>query len=410
MGSPPASLWPTPPLCDYERGFAPQREQRPESDRPSADTETSMLVGLRRSLASVWGRDAKQKLVDSILRRFDVGSLYFYVDNDGVHSCIDGRQRINAILSFLNMNPRDQDNCFPLRMSNEIETEDNREFDELNGLTIVDIEARRNNNPAAQSARERIYDYQVTVVTLSGATRPAEFNLQFTRLNLGTIINAGEKLHAMVGEMRNLCFDDVRIGRHAFLESLSIPIRRFAKERVAAQLVAQVFSLSIDDDFTRARHVELQRFFKEHAEIPARAQEWIGTLSRMFDTLLTVFTETGQRLTNRAISVSVVLFAWKNEMYNDDQLARTYANFVHAFLCRLKWQLAKGFTMDEEYGYFVEFQRHVTQAAVEKPALRGRDRIIAESFDMWRQSGEIPGDARFRERGLGEPADLCQQE
>ena len=52
MGSPPASLRPPPPLCDYERGFAPQREQRPESDRPSADTETCMLVGLRRSLAS----------------------------------------------------------------------------------------------------------------------------------------------------------------------------------------------------------------------------------------------------------------------------------------------------------------------------------------------------------------------
>ena len=47
---------------------------------------------------NVWGRDAKQKLVDSILRRFDVGSLYFYVGDDGVHSCIDGRQRINAIV------------------------------------------------------------------------------------------------------------------------------------------------------------------------------------------------------------------------------------------------------------------------------------------------------------------------
>ena len=53
---------------------------------------------------NVWGRDAKQKLVDSILRRFDVGSLYFYVGDDGVHSCIDGRQRINAVMSFLNMN------------------------------------------------------------------------------------------------------------------------------------------------------------------------------------------------------------------------------------------------------------------------------------------------------------------
>ena len=92
---------------------------------------------------NVWGRDAKQKLIDSILRRFDIGSLYFYIGDDGVHSCIDGRQRINAILSFLNMNPRDPDNCFPLSMSNEIETDDNQEFDELNGLTIVDIENHR---------------------------------------------------------------------------------------------------------------------------------------------------------------------------------------------------------------------------------------------------------------------------
>ena len=49
-------------LCDYERGFAPQREQRPESDRPSADTETSMLVGLRRSLARFLERPGSLQL------------------------------------------------------------------------------------------------------------------------------------------------------------------------------------------------------------------------------------------------------------------------------------------------------------------------------------------------------------
>ncbi len=359
---------------------------------------------------NVWGRDAKQKLVDSILRRFDVGSLYFYVGDDGVHSCIDGRQRINAIMSFLNMNTGDLDNCFPLKISNEIETEDNHEFEELNGLTIVDIAARTDDNQAARRALERIYSYRLTVVSLSDATRPAEFNLQFTRLNLGTTINAGEKLHAMVGEMRDLCFDDERIGKHPFLESLSIPIRRFAKEQVAAQLVAQVFSLSTDDEFTRARHVELQRFFKRNAEIPPAAQAWIESLRRTFDTLLMVFTENGQRLTNRAIAVSVVLFAWTNEMYQDEQLARTYAAFVRTFLRRLKWQLAKEYAMDEEYGYLVEFQRHVTQAAVEKPALRGRHRTIAELFTLWRTSGEIRGDATFRERGVGDPDDLCQRQ
>ena len=35
-----------------ERGLAPPREQRPESDLPSPDTETYTLVGLGRSLAS----------------------------------------------------------------------------------------------------------------------------------------------------------------------------------------------------------------------------------------------------------------------------------------------------------------------------------------------------------------------
>ena len=45
----------------------------------------------------------------------------------------------------------------------------------------------------------------------------------------------------MVGEMRDLCFDSNRIGKHPFLDTLRIPTRRFAKEQVAAQVIAQVF-------------------------------------------------------------------------------------------------------------------------------------------------------------------------
>ncbi len=34
---------------------------------------------------SVWGREQKQRLLDSILREFDTAALYFYVrDTDGV--------------------------------------------------------------------------------------------------------------------------------------------------------------------------------------------------------------------------------------------------------------------------------------------------------------------------------------
>ena len=358
----------------------------------------------------MWNREAKQKLIDSILRRFDIAPLYFYVDDDGVNSCIDGRQRINAIMSFLNMNPSDPDNGFKLRISNEIETEDSNQFLALDGLTVENIAARRARSPAARDALERIYEYGVIVVLLSDATRPAEFNLQFTRLNLGTIINAGEKLHAMVGQMRDLCFDDARIGKHPFLESLNIPTRRFAREQVAAQAVAQVFALSREDEFTRVRHVELQRFFKRNAEIPSEAKPWIENLGRTFDTLCELFSGTDQRLKNRAVAVSVVLFAWKMEIYQDKQLAQSYADFVRAFLCRLRWQLARGFSMDEEYRYLLEFQQYVTQAAVEKPALQGRHDIIAELFELWRSTREIKGDAAFKARDEGDPDELCRQE
>ena len=359
---------------------------------------------------TVWDRDAKQKLIDSILRRFDIASIYFYVDEDGVRSCIDGRQRINAIMSFLNENSADVDNCFKLKISNEIETDDNNQFRELDELTIEDIKTSAGTgNEAARAALDRIDKYELTVVLLSDAARPAEFNLQFTRLNLGTIINAGEKLHAMVGQMRDLCFDDARIGKHPFLDSLNIPTRRFAKEQVAAQLVAQVFSMREKHEFTRGRHVELQRFFKRTAEIPNDAQEWIDELARTFDTLSACLPDANQLLKNRAVAVSVVLFAWLRQMYQDTAAVEPYAQFLRSFLARLKWQLAKGFSMDEEYRYLLEFQQHVTQAAVEKPAVEKRHEIIEELFDFWLNSPEIKGDAEFQARGGGNPNDLSRQ-
>ena len=133
---------------------------------------------------NVWSRTAKQRLIDSILRRFDIASLYFYKDETEGQSCIDGRQRINAIMSFLNDNPEDDsDNGFSLKISNEIENDDDNQFRELDDLSWEDIGiAAGENNASAKAALERILDYKLTVVLLSEAAKPAEFNLQFTRL------------------------------------------------------------------------------------------------------------------------------------------------------------------------------------------------------------------------------------
>ena len=50
---------------------------------------------------NLWSLIEKQRLIDSMIRRFDIASLYFYRHGDGAIDCVDGRQRIGAIMSFL---------------------------------------------------------------------------------------------------------------------------------------------------------------------------------------------------------------------------------------------------------------------------------------------------------------------
>ena len=360
---------------------------------------------------TVWTRGAKQRLIDSMLRQFDIASLYFYQNPDKSLDCIDGRQRINAIMSFLGENTTDQDDGFPLRILNEIYEEDGEPFGSLSGMSFKEIEqaAANRGGRVAKTAQQMLLGYEVTCVLLSQVARPEEFNLQFTRLNLGAIINAGEKMHAMVGAMRNLCFDDERIGKHPFLNIVRIPIRRYAKEQVAAQVVAQVFSKKKSGKFTRSRHFDLQRFLKKHAVLTQIEQEWIRAIASTFDVLVRGLAGSEVFLRNRAVTVSTVLLAWEREMYNKPTELDSYARFLEAFLSRLRWQVGKELDVDPEYRYLIDFQRHVTQASVEKPAVEARSRTMTEQFERWLKEKKLRGDDEFGERTGMEPDQACRQ-
>src|SRR3954469_10847070 len=120
---------------------------------------------------TVWSREQKQRLLDSILRRFDIAALYFYVRDDGVWECIDGRQRLNAIMSFVGDNgDADPDNAFSLRIHNEVADEDDEELSVLDGKVFAQLDNQ-----------EPVVGYQVTTVFLEGSRAPWEFNLQFLR-------------------------------------------------------------------------------------------------------------------------------------------------------------------------------------------------------------------------------------
>ena len=358
----------------------------------------------------IWSRDQKQRLLDSILRRFDISSVYFYRRDDDGLECIDGRQRINAIMSFLEENDSDEpDNGFPLKIENEISGGLQTEFDTLTEATFAQLKAHAEGNDlvlraTAERAIRTILDYRITTVMLSGASAEGEFNLQFLRLNLGTLINSGEKLHAMVGKMRDVVFTSERIGKHPFFEFVQIPTRRYAKELTAAQVLLQAFSFKESNGFARARHLDLQRFVKKHAEIDPR-DELIEEVVSTLDALRDGADDAGHFLRNRAVTVSLVLLAWERGVGSDALSSTAFWDFAEAFMTRLRWQVEKmkSFERVPEYPHLVDFQRDLTQASVEKPAITRRSEILRFNLDCWLENGWLLGDDEYKARTGSEP-------
>lgn len=343
----------------------------------------------------IWSRDQKQRLIDSVLRGFDIASIYMYRRDDDVLECIDGRQRLNAFMSFLGENETDEsDNGFPVRVHNEISSDLVDEFAPLNGRTFADLGEMESD--LARRARETVLNYEMTVVYLSGAHEPDEFNLQFLRLNLGTLINAGEKLHAMVGGMRNILFLEGGIGKHEFFEHIRIPTRRYAREQVAAQILIQAFAHSETEEFTRARHLDLQRFLKAHSDTELD-DPLVGEIGATLDWLATYVDELGPLLRNRAMTVTVVLLAWRESLHHHSDLQPRFVEFVREFIGRLQWQVEnmKNYSIDPRYEYLVEFQRQVTQASVERPAVTRRHQLLLREWKRWLEEGALTGDEEY---------------
>ena len=358
---------------------------------------------------SIWLRGAKQKLIDSIVRQFDIASIYFYDKGDGTWDCVDGRQRIAAIMSFLNRNDAGtEDAGFPYKLMNEIyDDEQEHAFTPLKDRTYSEIKTLASSgDPTAGAFVEKIEKYQLTVVELSATARAEEFNLQFTRLNLGAIINSGEKLHAMVGELRDICFDD--LATNPFLTSIDIPTRRFAREQLAAQIAAQVIAIEKAKqagrvrEFARVRHMDLQKAFKDNTQVSAETKEWLARVEQVMN-LLADQSESLPTLRSRAIVLSVVLLAYERDVSTPADAERI-ANFANLFVRRLRWlvsRVSRGRGVGESYLYLLEFQKHLTQASVEKPAVQARAKCLEDSFDHWLDNdGVLRGD---KENGENHP-------
>lgn len=341
---------------------------------------------------TVWKLDKKERLVDSIFRGFDISSIYLYKREDGKYDCIDGQQRINAIWSYMGMNKQDSDNSFHCRMENEI----------YNDNQIYDGVHRKRYENISSKWKKCFDDHILNIVFITKVNDEQELNLQFIRLQLGAPLRAGEKLNAMLGDMRNLIFtktDNDLIGMDYFNKT-SIRKGRFGRQEVAAQILINAFSKKVTGEFHRSRYIDLQGFIKDKERFSATDKRIIDEVKQTLKIIEKYFKEKLIYINNKAIAVSVFLFVNELRVLEKEKDTSDFVKFLIKFLLTKEWQVSKGLDMNQAYREILNFQTSLTQAAGEKTAIQNRHDFLRDYFLFYKKRrGLIKGDEVYNKKG-----------
>ena len=344
---------------------------------------------------NVWDLVKKQKLIDSMLREIDISSIYLYDTGGGYYDCVDGRQRLNAILSFADLNLADEQyNGFPITILNEI-YEDGPELESIKDMRLGEL---------PDVFKKKFMNYEISVVILSEVDNPLELNLFFLRLQLGLILNSGEKLNAMAGEMRDTIFKEFK--NNPVFEAINVRYRRFTKEQIAAQIVLNYFSKIYTGNYHKSRYVDLLQFFKEKAVLKDQDRQLIKQIRYNLDFIEKTFGDKLWLVNNKALMVSMFLFVSKLIDEKRNAEIERFSEFFAKLIKTIRWQIPLGVTMDRPYTYIaLDFQTYVTQAADEKRAIEKREEFLAREFDYFSSNhGIIKGDVEY-ENLKGKSAD-----
>ncbi|MGH2510272.1 MAG: DUF262 domain-containing protein, partial [Ktedonobacteraceae bacterium] len=228
---------------------------------------------------SLWPTEKKAKLIDSILLDIDIPKLYFNKVSKNIE-VVDGQQRLWSIWEFLDNAYRYAADGGGPRFYSDLTTD--------------------------QKQTIQRYIFQVTVFDDADDDYLREL---FVRLQLGLLLNTGEKLHASTGKMKDLIFSD--LAAHDFIRTISIPSRRFAKETLCAQIAINVFTRDKLNAFARTRYEDLSHFFEQYQAPHGKDQQFFNEeVQRIHDVLARLrscFRDGATNLRNRSYILSIYL-------------------------------------------------------------------------------------------------------
>lgn len=176
----------------------------------------------------VWPREARSRLIDSILNGFDVPKLYFErpsarrTNDDGrsvQYAVLDGKQRLESIAEFL-------DNELPLPSDFELYEDDK--------VSAAGMNFQQLKSEYPQLA-QRLLDFELPIIRVTSDSIDLVEEL-FQRLNAATALNHAERRNSVSGVTRDAAN---ALAQHKLLVERS-PIKgsRYKHRELAAKFLA----------------------------------------------------------------------------------------------------------------------------------------------------------------------------
>ena len=315
----------------------------------------------------VWTLQKKQLLIDSILNDYDIPKLYFHdyssaqkEENGGSFdfAIIDGRQRIEAILEFINGD-------FPI--SDDFEYLADNSVNAA-GLTYSDL--------AVEYPKIKIrFDSYLLPIILIETEDIDLIEDMFSRLNEAVPLNAAEKRNALGGPMAAAIRE---LANHIFFkDKVKFNNNRYQHREVAARLIFLEHILSTTNKLADTKKPYLDKMVIDYRNRNQDPSPIVNSSSRILDILINIFGNNDDLLRSQS-SITVYYLLCKKAVEVDklDRLTRRgIINFYQALSENRK--IAEKDITESNYE-FLEFERMSQQGTNDAYSIKERTRIFAE--------------------------------
>ncbi|WCE40393.1 DUF262 domain-containing protein [Brevibacterium sp. BDJS002] len=258
----------------------------------------------------IWSTDTRRTLIDSIINGLDIPKLYFEANSshnlnaDGLtyqYSVIDGKQRLEAVISFLD---------------NELALDDKFIFFEDLSVSAAGMTLDELDQQYPLLAR-RFLEYQLPIVRVESDSDDL-IEEMFQRLNASSSLNAAERRNSLSGPTKKAANE---LAEHDLLRESS-PIRnaRYKYRELAAKFLAIEHQFDVLGHVTDTKAATLYKLFQdtrgESPRITSDRMEWyFSQASGLLRSMRPVFQE-DDRLLASIGTVVVYYLSFRNANFS----------------------------------------------------------------------------------------------